>query len=71
VLLQFWALSERNVAGLVNWTISPYPNTPRSFTLWGNHPRPPPNKYNTLFGKKCVAIAHATFFVTFDDFEND
>ncbi len=35
---------------------------------WGNHPRPPPNKYNASFGKKCVAITHATFFVTFDDF---
>ena len=37
---------------------------------WGNHPRPPPNKYNASFGKKCVTNAHATFFVTFDDFGN-
>jgi hypothetical protein len=34
------------------------------------HPRPPPNKYNTSNGKKGVAIKHATFFVTFDDFGN-
>ena len=37
----------------------------------GNHPRPPPNKYNASFGKKCVTNAHATFFVTFDDSIND
>ena len=36
----------------------------------GNHPRPPPNKYNASIGQKCVANAHATFFVTFDDFRN-
>jgi len=34
----------------------------------GNHPRPPPNKYNASFGEKCVTNAYATFSVTFDDF---
>jgi hypothetical protein len=40
----------------------------RPFTLLGKPPPPPPNKYNALFGKKGVANAHATFFVTFNDF---
>ena len=32
----------------------------RGFALlpyWGNHPRPPPNKYNASFGQKCATIA--------------
>jgi len=41
----------------------------RSFSLWGNHPRPPPNEYNASFGKKSVTNAHATFLATFDDLE--
>ena len=29
----------------------------------GNHPRPPPNKYNAYFGRCGLAIVNATFFI--------
>jgi len=55
------------MAELVNLTNTPYSNAAILY-LMGKPPHNPSNKYNAAFGPKCVTLANATFFVTFDDF---